>query len=139
MLLTPRPRSHPTKSSLILHQRLRQILSNLQSKQHMIVLCGDFNESIGDDINGLDSLITKHNLTDAVQHLRGSYDCSTYARGSKCLDFIFTSQNVTNSIKQAAILHFNYVISSNHRAIYVDLDTSILFGKDVSPLMSPPS
>ena len=90
-------------------------------------------------MNELDLLITKYNLVDVVQYQHGPHNLSTYSRGNKCLDYIFVSQNILPSIQQSAILPFNYAISSDHQAIYVDLDTQSLFGKPVSPLMSPPS
>ena len=131
-ILEPNPRRQFIKD-------LDKVISVFHSNHHKIILCGDFNESIGDNIHGLDSIITKYNLTDAIQHQHGHHTVSTYSRGNKCLDYIFVSQNILPSIQQSAILPFNYVVSSDHRAIYVDFNTSILFGKGVSPLLSPPA
>ena len=93
---------------------LNDLLHTFHCKQHKIILCGDFNESIGDNMHGLDLIITKYNLVDAIQYQHGPHNLSTYSRGNKCLDYIFVSQNVTSSIQQSAILPFNYVILSDH-------------------------
>ena len=104
------------------------------SKGHKLILCVDFNETIGDRTNGIDYLVAKYSLTDVIQDQYGPHNQSTYARGNKCLDYIFVSQNVLSSIQQSAVLLLNYVIS-----VYIDLHTNLLFGRPISPLMSSPS
>ena len=93
---------------------LDYLLSPLHCNKHKIILCGNFNESIGDSTNGLDFLIAKYSLTNISQHQHGPHDESTYARGTKCLNYIFASQNVLPATQQSAILPLNYVIASDH-------------------------
>ena len=131
-ILQPNPRRQFIKD-------LDKTILPFHSKGHKLILCGDFNEAIGDNMNGIDYIITKYNLVDAIQYQHGHHNETTYSRGHKCLDYIFVSTNVVPSIQQSAILPLNYVISSDHRAVYVDLNMTTLFGKDVSPLMSPPA
>ena len=131
-ILQPNPRKQFIKD-------LDKTIAPLHSKGQKLILHGDFNESIGDKANGIDYIITKYNLVDTIQYKHGQHNESTYSRGNKCLDYIFVSQNVLPSIQQSAILPLNYVVSSDHRAIYVDLDMTTFFGKDVSPLMFPPA
>ena len=130
--LRPNPRKQFIKD-------LDTTISSYHSRGHKLILCGDFTESIGDNEHGIDLIITKYNLTDVIQYQHGQHQQSTYSRGNKCLDYILVSQNVLPAIQQSAILPFDYVMSSDHRPIYVDFNTSILFGKDISPLMSRPA
>ena len=118
---------------------LDKLLKSLTSQNHSIVLAGDFNESIGDDPNALDAIIIKYNLTDAVNHLHGSHEIPTYSRGTKRLDYIFLSHDLLPAISQSGILPFDSIIPSDHRPIFVDLDTRKCFGGEISPLMCPPS
>ena len=62
----------------------------------------------------------------------GSVKCHIHMIGEKCLDAIAISDHVqtpTQCIRRAGFLLFYSYINSDHRVIYCDIDTNILFGK----------
>ena len=82
---------------------LCRLLTSLHRKGHHILLAGDFNSSVGDDVLGLDRIIHQFQLVDCVQQRHGSYSCSTYSRGSRCLDYILLSQSLAHCIARSGV------------------------------------
>ena len=130
-ITNPRPRQQ-------FYRDLDTVLSTLRRNGNSIVLAGDFNESLGDG-DGLDRIVIKHGLLDCIAHRHGPYTTTTYSRGSKCLDYIFVSDDIASSIQRCGILPFDEIFTSDHRAIYLDLDPKTAVGTDLSPLWSPAS
>ena len=46
---------------------------------------------------------------------------NTYARGSKCIDFVFCISNISQFIIRSDILHFDSVTTTDHRALSIDI------------------
>ena len=122
-------------------KHLDKLLYKLTSSGNGIVLAGDFNISIGDNHEGLDRLLVKYNLVDTVTYCHGSHydDVPTFSRGSKRINYIFVSSNMTTSIAQTGIPTFDAIIPSDHRPIFLDLDSKTAFGNETSPLALPPT
>lgn len=118
---------------------LDRLLSHLKHKGHSIILGGDFNSTLGEDATGLDSIILKHQLVDTIALLHGSYSCSTFARGTKCIDYIFISSDLAPSVSQSGIPGFDSVTMSDHRPIFVDFHIPTAFGASVPTLVTPPN
>jgi hypothetical protein len=57
-----------------------------------IILMMDANEPLGDRPSGLGQLVGKHDLIDLSKDILPDEGISTYARGSKKIDFIFGTQ-----------------------------------------------
>ena len=129
-------RPNPRKSFI---QDLDKLISSLTANNNSIILAGDFNTMVSDDITGLQRIITKFSLADCVQHLHGNYTCSTYSRGSKCLDYIFASRTILPAITQAGIPQLGTIVDSDHRPVFLDLNMTKCFGQDISCLVSPPN
>ena len=126
-VLNPNPRRQFIKD-------LDKLLKTLTNSGNSIVLAGDFNESIGDNHEGLDRLLVKYNLVDTVTYCHGSHDnVPTYSRGSKRI------ANLATSIAQTGIPTFDSIIPSDHRPIFLDLDAVKAFGNNTSALVSPPA
>ena len=121
------------------YRDLDTVLTSLRNSGNSIVLAGDFNESLGDDAHGLDRIVIKHQLTDSVAHRHGPYTTTTYSRGSKCLDYIFVSHDLLPSVQRCGILPFDEIFTSDHRAVFLDLDPRKSIGTELSPLWSPAS
>ena len=121
------------------YRDLDTVLTSLCNNGKSIVLAGDFNESLGDDPQGLDRIVIKHQLTDSIAQRHGPYTTTTYSRGSKCLDYIFVSHDLLPSIQRCGILPFDEIFTSDHRAIFLDLHPRKSIGTDLSPLWSPAS
>lgn len=112
-------------------------LEILQEQGNFILLCGDFNESMGDNHLGLDMLLNKYSLRDAVDYLHGESEVPTYSRGTRRLDYMFANPGLLPAIKRSGIPSFDHVYTSDHRAVFVDLDLSLLGATEVS--LVPPS
>jgi hypothetical protein len=92
-----------------------------------IVVAGDFNEGIGEELNGIHGQLVKIGLVNVFHEKIGQNIPRTYKNGSKCLDFIYTTMKVYESITACGIAPFDYFQKSDHRGQYIDIDlTSIL-------------
>jgi exonuclease III len=104
-----------------------------------LVIAGDINEELGNDINGFASISSKHNLVEIIQHRHGiAGEPPTYAREQKRLDYIFVTPGLLTSIKHCGILPYSDVIDSDHRCLFVDFDTQMLLGGDPAVLSPNP-
>lgn len=121
------------------YQDLDTTIQNLRQQDHLIILAGDFNSTIGDEPAGLDKIVQKHSLTDAIQHLHGPYECATYSRGSKCIDYFLVSSELLPCLRRGGILPFDAITMSDHRGLFIDLNMKTLFGSDIPSLLKPPS
>ena len=130
-VIAPRPRNQ------FLHD-LDHLIHQLTQNGNQIILAGDFNDDFSDP-NGIQRLAIKYSLIDSVEYLHGPYSCTSYARGTKCLDYILLSQSLAPSLRQAGLPAFNTIINSDHRPVYIDIDPSIAFGNQPSSLITPPS
>jgi hypothetical protein len=103
-----------------------------------ILLMGDFNETLGDSLQGLDSIINKYNLLDLLPYHHGmDGEVETYSRGTKRLDYAFGTQELAESIVRIGITPYNFVVASDHRGLFIDFDVDAFLGGDPSHLMSP--
>jgi hypothetical protein len=57
-----------------------------------------------------------------------SKEPATYARGTKRLDYILMSERCAISVRQCGYEPFNHHLFSDHRGMFVDMDTEMLFG-----------
>ena len=114
---------------------LRQFLSKLHQQEQEILLLGDFNERLGDNINGTAQLAAEFNLTDkfSTQHPH-LQDPATYARGQKRLDFALGTARLSATVQACGYEAFNYRFHTDHRAYFIDFDTESLFGSATQPL-----
>ena len=119
------------------YKDLDKTLTSLAQQDHTIILAGDFNNSLGDDPHGLDKIVYKFNLTDAIQHLHGPSSLPSYNRGKKCIDYIFCSRSFLPAIQRGAILPFYSITTSDHRPIFIDIDISRTFQSPLSSLIRP--
>jgi endonuclease/exonuclease/phosphatase family metal-dependent hydrolase len=54
-----------------------------------IILTGDFNELVGDDLTKMAKVLEAGQLTDVHGHQHGEVDIKTYTRGHKRLDYVY--------------------------------------------------
>ena len=58
-------------------------------------------------------------------------------RGSQTIDYILASPDLHQCISQSGVMSPSQIISSDHKAVFVDITTSHLLGKPLSNLMNP--
>ena len=121
------------------YQDLDKTLSRLTTQGNLIILAGDFNSTLGEDPTGIDRILIKYNLADPIHYHHGQYNCPTYSRGTKCIDYILISQELLPSVNQCGILPFDSITNSDHRPIYIDLNPKLSFGNPLAHLVTPPN
>ena len=103
-----------------------------------ILLMGDFNETLGVSNRGLDSIVNKFNLLDLLSYHHGlEGEIEIFSRGSKRLNYAFGTQELAESIVPIGLTLYNFVVSSDHRGLFIDFDVDALLGGDPSHLMLP--
>ena len=106
----------------------KQILNSLAlhikediAKKRQVIVMGDFNEDIFDPtLNSIFSDIGLYNIIE--QYIDKSISARSYFRGSKLIDGMWCTKNVLDAIRSFGIAPFYFVIPSDHRAIFCDLD-----------------
>jgi hypothetical protein len=117
---------------------LDTFLAPCHSKGIDILLMGDFNETLGESLRGLDAIVTKYNLLDLLPYHHGlDGKVETHSRGSKRLDYAFGTQDLAESISRIGITPYNFIVASDHRGVFIDFEIDSLLGGDPSHLMSP--
>jgi len=104
-------------------QVVKELIKNLENDIRMgdaIFLAGDFNEKLSVK-NGLHQQLKEIGLINVATEKVGDDLPRTYNRGSECIDFMYVSQKVFQSINRFGIAQFNYFQKSDHRGMYVDL------------------
>jgi endonuclease/exonuclease/phosphatase family metal-dependent hydrolase len=99
---------------------------------------GDFNETLGDSLQGLDAIINKYSLLDLLPYHHGMEgEVETHSRGSKRLDYAFGTQELAESIVRIGVTPYNFVVASDHRGLFIDFNVDAFLGGDPSHLMAP--
>jgi exonuclease III len=111
-----------------------QFVRSLHQQHQIVILMGDFNEDFNQSGNEINTMIKDCGLVNVYTKVHGDQakQPNTYDRGTKCLDTIAitdSAQIPKHSIKRAGFMPFYHEFCSDHRAVYCDLDTKILFGK----------
>ena len=106
---------------------------------HELIISGDLNEELGNDMSGFSRISSKHNLVEIIQHIHGiEGEPPTYARGRRRLDYIFVTPGLETSVKKCGILPYSDIIDSDHRCLFVDFNTTMLLGGDPAVLSPNP-
>ena len=110
-------------------QDLTKFITTLREKNHDIILLGDMNGNV-DLCKRIERFLDENDLYDAIKKVHPGNGPSTYDRGQRCIDLIAISSSIHhNAIKKCGYLPFYQGIFSDHRGMYVDLDTNVLFNK----------
>ena len=112
---------------------VRDLTDFVQQRQHegdLIIILGDFNETVTEPNSGMIQLVATCNLLDVFgTKLKTTKTPATYKRGPRRLDHILASPEVYSMIARAGYDPFDYRgVFSDHRGMYLDLMTQELFG-----------
>jgi hypothetical protein len=108
-------------------------IQNLHQNGNIVILMGGFNEDLNIRGNQVNTMLRDCGLDNVYTHVHGLNAPlpATYDRGKKCLDTIaiMDSENIPKScITQAGFLPFYHEFCSDHRAVFCDINTNVLFG-----------
>jgi hypothetical protein len=117
---------------------ISKLIVGFQNDGHTIHLSLDANEASGLQ-SGVDRIMRQSNFLDA--HSLCSSDPrpmpATYQRGSTKIDFVLISPRLVDAVIGVSILPLHDGYTSDHRALLVDYDASLLFGGPTSPIVAP--
>jgi hypothetical protein len=132
----PNPRKHFRKDlTAFLKSYCKPLCHN---SNHDIICMGDFNEELGSDLAGMTKISSELSLVDLMQeHHQHLEPVATYARGTKRIDYMLTTRHVSQCVDRCGYEPFNNRIFSDHRAYFVDFNSTKLFGGSVNNI--PPS
>ena len=107
---------------------LTSFLQQCQSQGEEIILVGDFNETRGEDIDGIATIASSCGLGNIMSARHSGQPPATFARGRQCIDYGFASLHVIQSIRKCGYEQFSARFPTDHRAYFFDFDTDKLFG-----------
>jgi hypothetical protein len=98
------------------------------------IISWDLNEVLGDNPSEFGSITTEFDLTDVYRDRHGMDEPATYQRGHRRLDYMLCSAALLPAVSACGIPPFKVLSSSDHRTVFVDFDTKLLFGSLPSEL-----
>jgi hypothetical protein len=119
-------------------QDMIELVQDIENNTYnLCILMWDENESINDPSSAVKKLLTETSLVDAFVKVAGDPgQISTYSRGKKLIDFIFTSQALVPYISRVGYLALYESNLSDHRGMFLDVTESIL---DTKVILSRPT
>jgi exonuclease III len=118
---------HPNPCAQFIHD-LRVFLTKHVLPNDRVIIAGDFNESLDEEEGPIFDLQEEFNLCNAMDACVGHTSFNTYARGSSRIDFVLCSPDVLPAIRNGGYESFGHRVKGDHRPLYLDLDTELLFG-----------
>jgi hypothetical protein len=95
-----------------------------------ILLGIDANADILNDKKGLIKLCAECDLVDMFTSIHDEDECfPTHIKGSKRIDYILCSPNLLRFVNKVGYIQFHQAFDSDHRAVFCDLDPTILQGE----------
>jgi hypothetical protein len=130
VMLTEEGYSNPDPRKIFIQDITKTINELEQSTNNYIVLMLDANENINDSEGGIRSLLRDTMLTDTFSHI-GNLECElpTYIRGSRKIDYIFTSYSLLPYIKNVGCIPFYMYNNSDHRGMFIDIEEKLIDNK----------
>lgn len=113
---------------------LVNLVKEFQGQGDLLWIGGDFNEPMGHDPNGMTRLCSECNLRDPFFEMHGHTTFKTHISGSQCIDYCLVSPELLPAIEAVGYEGFNMRILSDHRSLYIDVDTHLLFGSHTVPV-----
>lgn len=117
---------------------LSALVKDLRQQNHKVILMGDFNEEFGSEQDGMKAVAAAGDLIDLMGSRLRHSSFSTYVGGTKRIDYVLASPAVVTACVHAGYDPFKYRFQGDHRGLYMDFDTAVLFGSD-TPTLAPPS
>ena len=107
-----------------------------QMHNRQVLIVGDFNENVFS--KSLNEMFSRVGLVNVIkEQLQSENDYRSYFRGKHIIDGMWASPKIAENVKSLGLAPFYYLIPSDHRAIYVDLDVNALLD-DFNPNFVPP-
>ena len=118
---------------------MTKYIQQLQLNQFQILLLGDFNTPMDSPNSPLARLCEVCHLADPVSHLHDTHQQTSYSRGATIIDFCLVSLETLPCVKTCGYLPLHQFCYSDHRGIFVDFDSTTLFGSKPPAIAKPAS
>jgi hypothetical protein len=104
-----------------------------------IIIAGDLNSWLRDphDDKRFGELVLKHRLQDILVKTHGTASEIPTRKEGRRIDYILATEDVANAVINCGALHFDHVVDSDHRGLFLDLDIDTLLGGRPPTLSSP--
>lgn len=130
-----RHREHPREAFT---SDLIQAIHHHQSQHHQIIVGGDFNDTLYTNQSQLLRLANATHLTDPWTAYYPQYETfNSYQRGSTRIDAVLISHDLVDTIRKIGYSPFNWLATSDHRALLIDFDEKMLFHDSTITTHSP--
>jgi hypothetical protein len=121
----------------IFYEDLSTEISKWTQEGAEVILMLDANEPLGERPGGLGNLVGRHSLVDLSQKIiQDEEKVSTYARGSKKIDFIFGTQRVAKYCTDSGIVPYGFGYPSDHRALFIRINIGNILNTSISSIES---
>jgi hypothetical protein len=119
---------------------IKRLLKNQKREGNKIILMMDANESMGSEKNGVSSITSDCDLIDihTARHSEAA-TTATYARGTRKIDFVLITPELLPLVSNSGMLPFYDGIHTDHRGMFIDLDSKATFHGKIAELYSQPS
>lgn len=138
-LYTKHNRQEPHRLRKHHSQDLVAFVQSKLNEGHRLVVAGDFNETLGENPDGMSKLCSHCGLVDPIIDTHQVADFKTYLYGSKVLDYFLVSPELLPAIHNCGYEPFKVHINSDHRGVYIDIDTASFLGANIPPLAPMPN
>ena len=122
------------------HKIITDLTNYIQQKQgldHEVILMIDANEQQEDNNSGIAKLTSTTGLIDIMESRHHPAQPTYQHAKHRQIDFMLATPRAAQAILRAGTLRFNDGIISDHRALYLDIDTRHLLGGKVDMIKSP--
>ena len=135
-MLKSNNRHHPHKVRKHFAEDLCKFVKACKQNNKLVIVGGDFNETLGDTIDGLTKLCNECDLVDVHNNKHGTdtHTFKTFIRGNKCIDYILADSELLSSVKRCGYKPFKIRIDGDHRGVYIDVNIRMFFGSNTTPL-----
>jgi hypothetical protein len=95
-----------------------------------IIIAGDFNKDIGSNSTGMSKICRQYHLADSIYRNHGNPQTqfATWIDGHTTLDYILVDHSLLSCINACGYESFQQRIQGDHRGMFIDFNTSKLFG-----------
>ena len=116
---------------------LNKLIVQKQHNNKEVIVLIDANDTLQNPNSKLTKWTKDTNLMDIHLELHGTEDePPTYARGSNRIDYILVTQKISNYITSAGIMPMHEYTTSDHRALFIDIDLKRFLGGEPHDIMS---
>jgi hypothetical protein len=116
------------------YRDLNEFIRLCKTRNESTILVGDFNEPMNER-SSMARISMNHGLVDILfQRNPQLPEPATYARGSNRIDYCLVSPDLVDAVQSCGYEPFQMRIQSDHRGLFIDFYTHLLFGNDTQPL-----